>query len=47
MIAIRNGIVVDVERGVADRRDVLVDDTTIREIGHPGLAAPEGTRVIE
>jgi 5-methylthioadenosine/S-adenosylhomocysteine deaminase len=47
MIAIRNGTVVDVERGVAERLDVLVDGTTIREIGQPGLAAPEGTRVID
>jgi guanine deaminase len=47
MIAIRNGTLVDVERGVTERLDVLVDDTTIREIGRPGLAAPEGTRVID
>jgi guanine deaminase len=47
MIAIRNGTVVDVERGVAERLDVLIDGTTIREIGQPGLAAPEGTRVID
>ena len=47
MIEIRNGTVVDVERGVAERLDVLVDDTTIREIGPPGLAAPEGARVID
>jgi guanine deaminase len=47
MIVIRNGTLVDVERGAAERLDVLVDDATIREIGQPGLAAPEGTRVID
>src|SRR5439155_3697254 len=47
MIVIRNGLVVDVGRGVAERLDVLVDGTTIREIGRPGLAAPEGTRVMD
>src|SRR5205809_5339550 len=47
MIVIRNGLVVDVERGVAERLDVLVDGTTIREIGRPGLPAPEGTRVMD
>ena len=47
MIAIRNGTVVDVERGVAERLDVLIDDTTIREIGPPGLVAPEAARVID
>ena len=47
MIVIRNGLVVDVGRGVAERLDVLVDGTTIREIGRPGLPAPEGTRVMD
>ena len=47
MIVIRNGLVVDVERGVAERLDVLVDGPTIREMGRPGLAAPEGTRVMD
>ena len=47
MLAIRNGLVVDVERGVAERLDILIDGTTIREIGRPGLAAPEGTPVID
>ena len=47
MIAIRHGIVVDVERGVAEPRDVLVDGTTIREVGAPGLAAPGDARVID
>ena len=47
MIVIRNGLVVDVERGVAERLDVLVDGTTIREIGRPGLPAPEGTRAMD
>ena len=47
MIVIRNGLVVDVERGVAERLDVLVDGAMVREIGRPGLAAPEGTRVMD
>ena len=47
MIAIRGGLVVDVERGVAERHDLLVDGTTIREVGPPGLAAPESARVID
>jgi cytosine/adenosine deaminase-related metal-dependent hydrolase len=47
LTAIRNGLVVDVERGSAARRDVLVDGPFIREVGAPGLAAPEGTRVID
>ena len=41
MIAIRNGLVVDVERGVTERRDLLVDDATIRAIGQPGLPRPK------
>src|SRR5262249_5095910 len=47
MIAIRNGLLVDVERGAAERLDLLVDGATIREVGRPGLAAPEGRRVID
>ena len=45
--AVRNGLVVDVERGVAERRDLLIEDAMIREVGPPGLAAPEGARVVD
>src|SRR5258705_6310436 len=47
LIALRNGLVVDVERGVTERLDILVDGAKIREVGAPGLAAPEGTQVID
>src|SRR5437868_5750287 len=43
---IRGGRVLDIERGTAELADILVEDDTIREIGPPGLAAPEGAAEI-
>jgi guanine deaminase len=43
---IRGGRVLDIENGTAEPADILVEDDTIREIGAPGLAAPEGAAII-
>src|SRR5436305_2114561 len=42
---IRGGRVLDIDRGTAEPADILVEDDTIREIGPPGLAAPEGATI--
>jgi 5-methylthioadenosine/S-adenosylhomocysteine deaminase len=44
---IRNAIVLDPKEGSAAPADILVEDDRIRELGQPGLAAPEGARVID
>jgi cytosine/adenosine deaminase-related metal-dependent hydrolase len=44
---IRNGRVLDVGAQRADPSDLLVDDGMIREIGRPGMAAPEGAAVLD
>jgi guanine deaminase len=46
-IVIRNGRLLDIARHRADPADLLVAEDTIREIGPPGLAAPEGARAID
>jgi 5-methylthioadenosine/S-adenosylhomocysteine deaminase len=43
---LRGGRVLDIAAGTAELADILVEDDTIREIGPPGLAAPEGATVI-
>src|SRR3981081_3651704 len=43
---IRGGRVLDIDRGTAEAADILIEDDTIREIGPPGLAAPEGAAAI-
>jgi 5-methylthioadenosine/S-adenosylhomocysteine deaminase len=43
---IRGGRVLDIAAGTAELADILIEDDTIREIGPPGLAAPEGAAVI-
>src|SRR5947209_13787128 len=43
---IRGGRVLDIDRGAAEPADILIEDDTIREIGPPGLAAPEGAATI-
>jgi len=43
---LRGGRVLDIDRGTAEPADILVEDDTIREIGPPGLAAPEGATII-
>ncbi len=40
---LRGGRVLDIAAGIAEFADVLIDGDTIREIGAPGCAAPEGT----
>ena len=42
----RGGRVLDIDRGTAEPADILIEDDTIREIGPPGFAAPDGARVI-
>jgi cytosine/adenosine deaminase-related metal-dependent hydrolase len=39
---LRGGRVLDIAAGTAEPADILVDGDTIREIGPPGSAAPEG-----
>src|SRR4051794_37811942 len=39
---IRGGLVLDIRAGTAEPADILIEDDTIRELGPPGLAAPEG-----
>ena len=43
---IRGGRVLDIDRGTAEPADILVEDDTIREIGPPGLPAPDGAAAI-
>jgi guanine deaminase len=43
---IRGGRVLDIAAGTAELADILVEDDTIREIGPPGLAAPEGATLV-
>ena len=44
---VRGGILLDIAAGAAEARDILIEDDVIREIGPPGLAAPEGARLID
>src|SRR5438105_3556768 len=43
---LRGGRVLDIAAGTAEPADILIEDDTIREIGPPGLAAPEGAAAI-
>jgi 5-methylthioadenosine/S-adenosylhomocysteine deaminase len=43
---LRGGRVLDIAAGAAELADILIEDDTIREIGPPGLAAPEGAAAI-
>ena len=47
MVVIRGGRLVDIKGRKADAKDILIDGDTIREIGPPGLAAPEDARVVD
>ena len=42
MTVLRGGLVLDAESRAAGRRDILVAAGVIREVGPPGMAAPEG-----
>jgi 5-methylthioadenosine/S-adenosylhomocysteine deaminase len=44
---VRGGRVLDLAARRAEAADVLVDDDTIREIGPPGMPAPEGAHAID
>lgn len=44
---IRGGRLLDIAPRRADPADLLIEGDTIREIGRPGLAAPEGARTID
>jgi 5-methylthioadenosine/S-adenosylhomocysteine deaminase len=44
---VRGGTVLDIAAGTAQPADILIADDTIREIGPPGLAAPEGAAEID
>ena len=43
---IRGGRVLDIGRGTAEPADILIEDDTIREIGPPGIPAPEGATAV-
>jgi 5-methylthioadenosine/S-adenosylhomocysteine deaminase len=43
---VRGGVVLDIRAGSAAAADILIEDDTIREMGPPGLAAPDGARAI-
>src|ERR1700752_4009751 len=43
---LRGGRVLDIAAGTADYGDILIEDDTIREIGPPGSAAPDGATEI-
>ncbi|HZU88568.1 MAG TPA: amidohydrolase family protein, partial [Stellaceae bacterium] len=43
---LRGGRVLDIAAGAAAPADILIEDDTIREIGSPGSAAPEGATVV-
>jgi 5-methylthioadenosine/S-adenosylhomocysteine deaminase len=43
---IRGGRVLDIDHGTAEPADILIEDDTIREIGAPDIAAPEGATAI-
>jgi guanine deaminase len=44
---VRGGRVLDIAAGTAAPADILIDGDTIRELGPPGLAAPEGAVAID
>ena len=44
---VRGGRLLDLDRQEAPHRDILIEDGVIKEIGPPGLAAPEGAEVID
>jgi guanine deaminase len=46
-IAIRHGRVLDIAARRADPADILIEGDTIRALGPPGLAAPEGAHIID
>lgn len=46
-VVIRGGRVVDAKARRADALDILIVDDTIREVGRPGMAAPDGARVVD
>ena len=43
---VRGGRVLDIAAGTAAPADILIEDDTIREVGPPGVPAPEGAREI-
>jgi 5-methylthioadenosine/S-adenosylhomocysteine deaminase len=43
---VRDGLVLDIAAGTAVAADILIEDDTIRELGPPGLPAPEGARLL-
>ena len=44
---IRGGRLLEIDRHAAPHRDILIEDDIIREIGAPGMAAPEGAEVVD
>jgi 5-methylthioadenosine/S-adenosylhomocysteine deaminase len=44
---VRGGRVLDIAAGTAEPADILIENDTIREIGRPGCAAPEGAVEID
>lgn len=46
-IVVRGGRLVDIKGHKAEPADILILGDTIRAVGRPGLAAPEGARVVD
>lgn len=44
---LRDGRLLDIAAGTAEFADLLIEDDTIREVGPPGLAAPEGAVAVD
>ncbi|MBI4182424.1 MAG: amidohydrolase [Proteobacteria bacterium] len=47
MQVIRGGRLLDIDAHRADPADILIEGDTIREVGRPGLKAPDGARAID
>jgi guanine deaminase len=43
---VRGGLVLDIAAGTAEPADILIEGDTIREVGPPGSAAPDGAQEI-
>ncbi len=44
---VRGGRLLDIAGHAAELKDILIEGDTIREIGRPGLDAPDGARIID
>ena len=44
---VRGGRLLDIAGHSADPKDILIEGYSIREIGEPGMAAPDGAREVD